>query len=292
MIARVLSSLALGLLVCTSGLRLQAQSPSLDEVLARATAQVGQSMPVLSRLVVEEAYTQRAQQGMTTYTRRLKSDVLLVGYPGSTADWLVFRDVLEVNGKPLGHDPQRLMKLFVAPPPDAVTQISAIVDESIRYHFPGGTSAITNPFVAIALLQPHYRDRLVFKRGGTDSAVGRGVRMVSFEEAAPSGNPPGDPLFGKGRAQGILWIEESNGRVHKTQTSPAGEGTGQPVSTTTFKFDDRLNLMLPVEMRTTWRSTAQTIGSRGNVVGVATYGHFRRFEVESTTTIASPGPRP
>ena len=96
--------LALGvlLLVATSG-GLRAQSPSLDNLLELAGSTFRKSTAALSNIVAQEEYSQSSAPvvGTSRVTKRtLKSDVLLVRYPGSDTDWMFFRDVLEVNSTP------------------------------------------------------------------------------------------------------------------------------------------------------------------------------------------------
>jgi hypothetical protein len=292
--ARLQSSLALGCVLLAAAARAPAaQSPTLDDVLGRASMHLRSWMPSLVRLVAEEDYDQRAvvsEPGRTrTFTRRLKSDVLLVTYPGTTADWMLFRDVAAVDGKPVHHEPDRLVRLFVSPSQETTDRIRAIAAESVKYHFPGDTAAATNPFLAVALLQEHYRGRLRFSLGGSDGSIGKTARVVRFEEIAPAGERR-EPLFGKARAKGTLWIDEPTGRILKTETWPDGQDLGLTSTTATFRFDGGLGVMVPDEMWTTWRLTGQPSFVRGTVSGIASYSRFRRFQVDAKATVTVPKP--
>jgi hypothetical protein len=282
------------LLLTGVGTGLSGQSPSLDELLARAEATLRLSTSALVNIVARESYSQQARifspGRVMTGRRQLTSDVLFVRQSGAGGDWLLFRDVFEVDGAPLPHDPERLVRLFVAPTADATEQIAAIATEGQRHHFAGSIAAVTNPFVGVALLQPDYRSRLRFSGGGADRTVGRGVRAVRFREV--DGSADGlEPLFVEGRAEGTIWLDDATGRVVKTEVWPHGRDTTRPVTATTFTFDSRLGVMVPVEMRTTWYASGPAPRSRGEVTGTATYGTFRRFEVDASTTIALP-PKP
>ena len=110
---------------------------------------------------------------------------------------------------------------------------------------------------------------------------------MRFKEREPSDDPTRKPMFSSALSEGGIWIDQANGRVVKTEVWPTGRGSGprdqgRPVSTTTFVFNDRLAVMMPSEMRTTWAIFAPTAG--GVVTGVATYGTFKRFTVDATTT--------
>jgi hypothetical protein len=85
-------------------------------------------------------------------------------------------------------------------------------------------------------------------------------------------------------------VDVVTGRIVKTE---ARIGTGLDLSTTitTFVEDERLGIMVPREMRTTW-SYRRPGGVSGRIVnGVATYGNFRRFDVRTDASVAPP-PQP
>jgi hypothetical protein len=278
------------LLSIGAGGNLPAQAPTLDELLERAEANLRRATSALVNIVAQEEYLQQARVfspgRVMTGSRRLKSDVLFVRQPGAN-DWILFRDVFEVHCAPLRHDPERLVRLFIMPPDSAAEQIAAIAAESQKHHFTGSIAAGTNPFVGVALLQPDYRPRLRWSGGGIDREIGRGVRAARFREVDAGDDGP-EPLFVEGRAEGTIWIDELTGRVVQTEVWPHGRDTARPVTTTTFAFDGRLGAMVPVEMRTTWYANGSAPRSRAEVTGAATYGTFRRFEVDARTTIALP----
>jgi hypothetical protein len=78
-------------------------------------------------------------------------------------------------------------------------------------------------------------------------------------------------------------VEASSGRIVKTEARlGANEDTATTI--TTVGHDERLGLMVPREMRTTWMY--RTDGTRRPVTGVATYSDFRRFEVRTEESLA------
>jgi hypothetical protein len=277
-----------------------AQQPTLDDVLSRTATSVGQLIPRLANVVMAEAYDQRtytqAFAGTTairqTVEWRLQSTVLLVRYPMGDLDWMMFRDVAEVNGTPLGHAPDRLLTLFAQPGVDADQRAAQISFESARHHIPGGSFAVTNPLLVVSLVQRHYQPRLRFTLGGEERSLGPGIRVLRFEERdeLPSGADGKGPrerlpplLTGLGRLRGNVWVEASSGRIVKTEARlGANEDTATTI--TTFGHDERLGLMVPREMRTTWMY--RTDRTRRPVTGVATYSDFRRFEVRTEESLA------
>lgn len=221
-------------------------------------------------MVAEERYVQE-----TTFPRRrreLKSDFLLVKPPGSD-DWLQFRDVFEVDGMPVRDRDQRLARLFLEQPKDAIARAEEVMRDGARFNLQDvGTLSV--PLLAVAYLQPRYIDRFRFTVGPIDKGVGPGVRLVQFSEWA---RPTILRRFAANAdlpARGRLWIEEGTGRVVKTELRAA-----EAEVVTTFDMDPALQIAVPVEMRDryTYRSYEFT--------GVATYGRFRRFDVRTEATI-------
>jgi hypothetical protein len=282
-----------------------AQQPPLDEVRARMAAYVTGFFLRFSNVVAVETYEQNARETfpvgqrrlVMSYKRALKSDVLLVRYPGAALDRMMFRDVGEVDGKPVHHQQDRLIRLFAEPAPDAAERAAAISSESARFHMSGASFAVTNPLLVVALMQPHYQSRLRFTLGGEERSLGRGVRLVRFEEAAAAAPPSGggreaQPLLAPlGGVRGNVWVDAETGTILKTEAR-IGSPPAVAVSITTFGLDARLALTVPTEMRTTWTYVdAQKVSERPPVNGVATYSGFRRFDVRTDSSAVQP-PRP
>ena len=80
------------------------------------------------------------------------------------------------------------------------------------------------------------------------------------------------------RARGRVWIDDTSGRVAKTELDFGREDDPDNVITT-FRFDDDLQVAVPVEMRERWRFRGSEVTS------VATYGRFRRFGVQTEEKI-------
>jgi hypothetical protein len=266
----------------------RAQAPRLEDLLARVVTYVHDTIPRLANIVATETYEQRVRTRGTAangLSWRLKAELLLVRDPASASDWIMFRDVSEVNGKVVHHEPDRLINLFAAPGPDATARAAAIAQESARFHLPGGSQAVTNPLLVFALMQPRYQRRLRFTLGGEDRSVGPGVRVLRFEE--PELVVPGwEPMLASlGRARGSVWIEPSTGRILKTEAR-MGDGANASTTATTFTRNERLEAMVPAEMRTMWEYRNKEIGpTLQQVQGVATYGNLRRFGVQTESAI-------
>lgn len=247
-----------------------AQTNRGDQLIAQATAYVVDFLGRFSNVVAEERYIQE-----TTSPRRrreLKSDFLLVKPPGSD-EWFQFRDVFEVDGTPVRDRDERLAKLFLDEPKDALARANEVMRDGSRFNLESSIGTVNKPLLAIGYLQPRYVARFRFTVGPIDRSVGAEVRLVQFEElarptilrkAAANGDLP---------ARGRMWIEEGTGRVMKTELR-----AGEAEIVTTFAFDVNLQVAVPVAMRERYLREFE-------ITGVATYGRFRRFEVRTEEQI-------
>ena len=124
MLAR--AALTLAALVVLAWGPARAQDVSLDEVMANTAAYIATFEEQLAAIVAEETYVQRANNYLPRGTsfngpqarnfeqRTLKSDLLLVK-PETSTGWVQFRDVFEVDGRPVRDRSERLTKLFLDP---------------------------------------------------------------------------------------------------------------------------------------------------------------------------------
>jgi hypothetical protein len=253
-------------------------SAPVSDLLDRASAYVCGYIHDFSSVVAEERYVQdsrpmpRIEASGATAAQpsqhvELRSDVLFVT-PTASSKWLTFRDVFSVNGREVRDRAFRLARLFIDPPPDVMDRVSAIAREGYRYNIGSKDRTLANPMLAVAFLQPEYRERFEFKATGIDTARGGDVWIVKFKERLrPTILRTSDDR--NVSSMGRFWIDGESGRVLQTELETS---TGDKVLTL-FKYDERLHLDVPVEMR----DIAWFNGTA--ITGVATYANFRRFEV-------------
>ncbi|MCM3879208.1 MAG: hypothetical protein ND807_03780 [Vicinamibacterales bacterium] len=267
------------------------QGAIAGQLLDRATSSVEDFVSKFSRVVAEEQYLQEylsAAYGEGSNSsfpgapqvrerRRLKSDLLLVKLP-QTGEWQVFRDVFEVDGRPVRDREDTLANLFLrsTDTSKAVDRAKQVAGASTRFNIrPIGT--LDHPFLALAFLQRDYHDRFQFTQRGRDTAVAPDADVLEFRETAK-------PTIVRGTgdkdvfAHGRYWISGSTGRILKTEIVLNALGN-ESTTTARFEFDDRLGTQVPVEMR--FRRAVP----RSEVRGVATYGAFRQFEVGTEEAI-------
>lgn len=258
--------------------RAGAQSPTLDELLNRASAQAVDLMSRLSRVVTEERYVQ--VMGRPSVTRTLRSEFLLIGDP-ATSSWLAFRDVFEVDRRSVrsAEDEDRLARLFFERPFQDFSEIqqrAADISRASTRHNLADFGTLNNPLLVMTFLQPAYRARFRFVRAGLDKKLGPRVRTVRYDEwqrptvmrAGPNDDLP---------AHGLVWIDEDTGRVAKTELE-VGSRFPPTEIVTTFAIDDALGVNVPVEMREFYQVP-------GHVRSTVTYGSFRRVQVNTAEVV-------
>jgi len=265
-------------LAATSIVAAGANAP-ISDVLDRASAYVCSYIHDFASVVAEERYVQdshpmpridafgAAAGAQASQHVELRSDVLFVT-PTSSSKWLTFRDVFSVNGREIRDRAFRLARLFIDPPPDVMDRVSAIAREGYRYNIGSKDRTLANPMLAVAFLQPEYRERFEFRVASIDAARGADVWIVKFKERVrPTILRTSDDR--NVSSMGRFWIDGASGRVLQTELETS---TGDKVMTL-FGHDERLQLEVPIEMRDiAWFD--------GTVItGVATYTNFRRFDV-------------
>jgi hypothetical protein len=287
--------------------------PRLQDLLARAARYVVDFETAFAKTVAEERYLQqvittqapRAISGtlrddvpqQRVERRELRSDFLLIKLPEQN-QWIPFRDVFEVDGRPVRDREARLLRLLLEPSRDAIDQARQIIAEGARYNLGDLTRTINMPLVALAALHPDGQSRFRFSDLKLDRAVGPDVYVVAYQEqVGPTlvQGLDGLDLFARGR----LWIDGS-GRVLRSeivvehplvvsrQATVGPSGVHAPVVatlTTLFRDHPEFPVAVPVEMREEYR-LPDWAGLR--VTGVATYTQFRRFGVQVDEQVTLP----
>ena len=293
---RALASL---LTLAATAAALPAQEPTLQDVLRRAAVYVADYQKQLQGIVAEEDYAQNVitnsgrggpggRPRMVREGRRLKSDVLLVKL-GDEERWLQFRDVFEVDRKPVRDRDQRLYKLFVERRADARPMADAIQAESARYNIGPVTRNINVPFLALLFLEQANQQFVIFtqQRPGNLNrfsavAVPEDIWQLEFKEI-------GEGTMIKGaknrdiHASGRFWIEGTTGRVLRTELV-AQDIDLRAFVDVTYRIDAAVPVLVPGEMREIYNVRA----GDGRIDGRASYSHFRQFTVATTEKTEKP----
>ena len=271
-----------------------AQEPTLDLVLNRAATYVVEFQRQLSGVVAEERYVQdvryplgNARLTLVPTHRELKSDLLLVK-PAGVDRWLQFRDVFEVDNKPVHDRNERLMQLFIKPSSSSASQVDRILTESARYNIGNLMRTVNAPVLALMILDPTNQPRFSFKRtthgdpllGRSGAKPPESVWIVEYQEVEKKTmirTTNGRDLPARGR----FWVEPSTGQVAASELI-AEDSLLKGTVDVEYEIEATVGLLVPIEMRE--RYDIRRDSSR--VDGVATYGRFRQFQVQVDEKLA------
>ena len=255
------------------------QPPTLDIVLNRAEEYVRQYKRDFVGIVAEELYRQEVLHPPghvsmgprpSDERRDLKSDILFVRTPDAD-HWLQFRDVFEVDGKPVRDRTDRLTRLFLQPAPGVQQQIEAIISESARYNIGNITRNFNIPVLALTVLEAPNHGGFAFSgsgRRGDDRVWIIEFREVRSDTLIRSGSNEPMP------AHGTLMVEAATGRVLSTELAVDSRSVTAHIEVT-YAVDPSLSLAAPREMREEYGGKDGT-----TIKGRATYSRFRRFQVQ------------
>ena len=271
---------------------LRAQEPAFAVVMARAADYVARYQTQLRGLVAEEHYRQNlmstapgrtigpgARRGQSREGRELKSDLLLVKL-GDENFWMQFRDVFEVDRKPVRDRDQRLYKLFVDAKAGARAQADQLQQESARYNLGPLMRTINVPIMALLFLERNVQPIITFQQGKAGNvkrfaglADADAIWMIEYRE-----EQKGTMVKGANNrdipSHGRIWLDSRTGRVLQTELVSEDTDLRAEINVT-YRDEPGLELLVPGEMREIYviRRTETRIDGR------ATYSKFRKFTV-------------
>jgi hypothetical protein len=274
--------LVLSILLATA---LHAQAPpTLDDVLGRMRAYLADYAKHLPAVIAAEKYQQRAGSGVRAQRRLLESDYGIVQLPGDL-EWLGFREVLAIDGKPVPDSAHRLAEIFqgLSKSSGRLSQARRIAEESARYNLGPIYRTINDPSFVLEFLDARNAPRMRFSKNGEETVGNIRAWVIRFQET-------GRPTIIQTRdkrdqpAQGRAWIEPATGRILRAEASvQPGFGAGNFIGTidVTFTHDDKLGFAVPSKMTEKYTNRNLVIVSSGE----ATYGNYRRFTVDTEENI-------
>jgi hypothetical protein len=259
----------------------RAQAPDLDTLLDKAGDYVADYEQTFVGVVAEEAYRQQVRvpgggrdvrgfpTDATVQRRDLKSDVLLVRAPGGDR-WIQFRDVFEVDGKPVRDREERLTKLFLQPSADARRQELDIATASARYNIGAVNRTVNLPVLALSVLEAKNRPWFAFKIGKHARATvelefkeeERGRTMIHGNDDQPV------------PAHGHFTIETDTGRVLASVLATETPTLRAQIEVS-YGAEPSIDMLVPREMRETYRLKDGSVTE-----GRATYAKIRRYQVK------------
>lgn len=246
---------------------------SVESLLASAADSLDAYSREFSAVVSEEQYDQTATMGVSKDFRGLRSDVMLIN--GGDAGWLSFRDVFEVDRKPVRDRDERLLLLFLHPSDGAIQQANKILNEGARFNLGRVNRTINVPTQALSYLRRENQPRSAFELRGEATVNGIRTRVLRFTEKAlprlihTSNDAP---------AKGQFWVDSVSGRVARTEL--VVDSDVHAAITVTYTAQPKLGgLWVPTKMEEHYATGIERIDS------FATYSNFRRFTVDVTTKI-------
>jgi hypothetical protein len=267
------------------------ERPPLNVVVAKANDYVAAYQKGLRGIVAEETYyqnftTSRGSPGTRARTtregRQLKSDVLMVKL-GEEERWVQFRDVFEVDRRPVRDRDQRLYKLFVNAGADARKQVEEIQAESSRYNIGPVMRTINIPMLAMYFFDRTFAFGVQYQLANpgnvkrlADLAPAESISLVEFKETTKETAVRGE----KGRdipSHGKAWIDHTTGRILQTEMITQDTSLTAQISVT-YKSEPGLSMLVPEEMREIY----SVVRTDTRIDGRARYGKFRQFTVTTT----------
>ena len=261
-----------------------AQTPEIDAILDKAGDYVALYEKTFVGVVAEETYRQQVQGGRgrndargfpveTPGQRRdLKSDVLLVRAPAGDR-WIQFRDVFEVDGKPVRDRAERLTKLFLQPSASAQQQVDDIAASSARYNIGGVNRNVNLPVLALTVLEPQNRAWFSFKGRKASNTFELDYQEERTGTLIRTGGDRAMP------ARGRFTIDSVSGSVLSSELI-AESGTLRARIEVTYAPDPGVNALVPREMREKY-----SLGDGSTIDGKATYAKYRRYQVTVDTGV-------
>ena len=154
--------------------------PPLPELLTVAARYVEEYEKAFAAIVSEERYEQTANApaaGTGPRRRIMRSDLLT--YHSPAAGWIAFRDVVEVDGKPIPDHADRLAKLVHEPTSDALEDARRASLESARFNLGSMPRTVNVPTSALLFLRREKQPRGQFKLDGMKTVAKLRVALVT-----------------------------------------------------------------------------------------------------------------
>ena len=268
-----------------------AQSPTVDEIVAKLDAYLMEYEPQLSELIADEVMDQVIRRGVrsagldgvdfgTDKGHRLESEVAFVGLPDN-AGWLGFRHVKKVNNRAVKNSQSSLASALSSQGYGAARRLLL---DGAQHNL--GLARTTNlPNLPLEFLHKRNRNRLLARPDGTERVRGIDAARVIFDERAKPtliGNPNGNDMPSVIRA----WVDPNTGTLLRAEVRTFESAETRQLSSSIrveFDRDPKLQLLVPIKMEESFPVPPPNSG-----LSVATYNNFRRFQ--TSARIVPPGP--
>ena len=269
------------LLLSACALTTVASAQRGDALLVRVGTFVRAASDQLNGVIADETYRQELyaqpfQSGTRPRIRqrsmRAEALFLFLRLRAGNA-WMFVRNVVAVDGTPVPDSGERLDRLFEDSTIDAAAYLRQLQRENARFDIGPVARTLGDPTFALRYLAPQAQARFVFSRYGTARLGDTRATKLMFSERR---RPYIVTVNGMdGQSTGMMWIDEADGSVLRTELRvalPSGRGAAATI-TVDFQRDPDLRIWVPTRMSEQYYSIdGQMTG------GSASYANFRRFD--------------
>jgi len=263
-----------------------AAGASADDIMRRVGGYVAQYGGQASLLVGVERYLQSVNRRAIVASgrrmgisdgvageRRLVSEFALVANPSASGGWLGYRDVIEVDGKPVADRRDRLERLFRSEAPD-LQEARRIVEEAARYNIGPISRNFNLPTTTLFFFHAGNLPRFTFRRKGRERIGSVETVEIDFREER------GQTLIMNGAgedvpASGTLWVDPVDGAVVRTRLElrKFDDAGSQAAIEVDYRKDPVLAMWVPSRMMERYSG-----GSIDTAATIAVYQDFKRFQ--------------
>jgi len=276
--ARLLVALSAGVWIADTSAT--AQDPDRESVLHRAATYIAGLERAASGVVVDEEYRQRLSPADPMRNQRqLRSELAAVRM--ASFEWVVFRDVFEVDGRTVRDRDERLRKLFFEDPKTALERARLVSQEGARFNLQppdvGVLRTVNNPFLALRFLQQERQPGFEFRLEGTRTVGNVSGRVVRYRERGRPrqiNTPDSAPVYGS------FVIEPDTGRVLWSEIGLDTRDRRTEITLhvrVTFAEEAKSGQWLPASLDEVY--TIRRDSSVFTITGHAEYSNFRFFSV-------------
>lgn len=276
------SAWLIGAAVAASIMNSHAQeSRALDRVLSLLDSYLVSYEKDLSVVIADENFLQEVESapvlqgpraiGAPPRSRRQLTSEVAFFWLNGEMDWLGFRRVLRVDGKPVkkpGIPLKKLLELIGA----GATEARWAIEEASKHNL-GTARTINTPSLPLYLLHRRHRERFhVSVDADVDRVNGRPTAVWHFDEfQSPSLVRFGD--VGDLESHVRAWVDSENGSLWRAEVrlKPQVKVNTPPLVRVEFRRNKTLGILVPVELYEEFIAAG-----KGN--GRAVYSNFRRFE--------------
>jgi hypothetical protein len=221
---------------------------SMRAVVGAAAAYVAEYQRQLTSILADELYTQDVvdqvpRDPKLPRFRTLRSEVFFM-FTLANHDWMAIRDVMAVDGQPLGDRPDLREALQTLPAREVASTFKSY---NSRFNIGRTFRNFNEPTLALLVLDGHHRDRFSFDRRRVERSGDTVLVTLTFAERE-SPTLIHDVKRGRVFSKGELIVEAGTGRIRRAVLT-AKIAEVQVELTTTYSADDRLGMWVPTQFR-------------------------------------------